>query len=135
MTTGATSDATDEAVQANIVAVGYRSVPTPAPTPPPHCAEVSKSKCYVDGPGGRILGNVVVVSADMTREQCMRSCYSRQMRLAGVEDGGQCMCGDSVKTAVPSTNCTVACPGNSSELCGGWMAINILHFTCKPAWS
>ena len=133
MVTGATSDATDDAVQANIVAVGYRFPPTPAPTPAPRCVESSKSPCYVDGPASRIMGDPVAMTGqDMTREECMRACSSRQMKLAGVENGAQCMCGDSVKARVPSTNCTVACRGNSSELCGGWKAMAVLNFTCTP---
>ena len=124
MVTGATTDETDDAVQANIVAVGYEALPTL------HCVEVGKSICYRDSVPARIMGDVVMASNSMTREQCMQSCFSRKKSLAGVENGNQCMCGDSVNEPVPSTNCTVACPGSSSELCGGWMAINIMNFTC-----
>ena len=68
----------------------------------------------------------------MTREQCMLACASRKKNLAGVENGKQCMCGDSVtEQPMPSSNCTVECPGSSSELCGGWMAMSVMHFTCK----
>ena len=102
MVTGATTDETDDAVQANIVAVGYKALPAL------HCAEVGKSTCYRDRVPARIMGDPVMVSNSMTREQCMQSCFGRQKSLAGVEDGGQCMCGDSVNRPVPSTNCTTA---------------------------
>ena len=122
---GCTTDATDDAVQANIVAVGYSAPPTP------HCTEVGRSACYHDSPGARIMGDVVVASSSMTRGMCMEACFGRGKRLAGVEDGGQCMCGDALDaTAVPSTNCTKLCPGSSLEHCGGYMAINVLNFTC-----
>lgn len=124
MVTGVTTDATDDAVQANIVAVGYKALPAL------HCAQVGKSRCYKDSPRARILGDVVTASNGMTREQCMQTCFGRQMRLAGVENGAQCMCGNSIDEAMLSTNCTHACPGSSSELCGGWMAINVLNFSC-----
>ena len=138
--TGVTSAATDDAIQANIVAVGYKTLPgarpcgTPGnPCPPTlHCTEVGKSACYRDNVAARVMGDVVMASESMTREQCMLACFSRNRSLAGVEDGSQCMCGDSVPNPVPSTNCTVAClGGDGSELCGGWMAINVMHFTCK----
>ena len=123
--TGVTSAATDDAIQANIVAVGYKTLPTM------HCTEVGKSACYRDNVAARVMGDVVMASESMTREQCMLACFSRNRSLAGVEDGSQCMCGDSVPNPVPSTNCTVACTGSdSSELCGGWMAINVMNFTC-----
>ena len=133
--TGVTTDATDDAVQANIVAVGYASLPTPAPTPAPHCVEVGKSKCYRDSVHARIMGDPVLVSGDMTHEMCMHQCFSRQKRLAGVENGKQCMCGDVVTGKVPSANCTIACAGSSSEseFCGGWMAVSIINFTCAPS--
>ena len=125
MVKGATTDATDDAVQASIVAAGY-SVP-----PPLRCAEVDKSVCYYDSPHARIMGDVVVASSGMTRELCMEACFGRQKRLAGVENGRQCMCGDAVDArAVSSANCTTACPGRFSERCGGYMAIDVLNFTC-----
>eukprot|EP00051_Salpingoeca_urceolata_P008275 m.104771 g.104771 ORF g.104771 m.104771 type:complete len:488 (-) comp15665_c1_seq2:25-1488(-) len=124
MVTGVTTDATDDDVQANIAAVGYKSLP------PLHCVQVGKSACYKDSPSARIMGDVVITSSGMTRELCMAACFGRHQRLAGVEDGRQCMCGNSTTAAVPSTNCTMACPGESSELCGGYKAINVLNFTC-----
>ena len=124
--TNVTSAETDDAIQANIVGVGYKTLPSL------HCTEVGKSACYMDNVAARVMGDVVMASAGMTHEQCMLVCFSRNRSLAGVEDGSQCMCGDSVPNPVPSTNCTVAClGGDGSELCGGWMAINVMHFTCK----
>jgi len=123
MVTGTTTDQTDDAVQANIVSVGYKNYG-------PHCVEKGKSTCYMDSIKNRIMGNFVLKSQEMTREQCMQLCYSRQKTLAGVENGNQCMCGDSLKAPKPSTACTKMCGGNSSELCGGYDAIDIMHFTC-----
>ena len=123
--TGDTTDETDDAVQANIVAVGYKALPAL------RCVEVGESACYRDDVHARILGDVVMASASMTHEKCMQSCFIRKKRLAGVENGKQCMCGDVVDEPVLSTNCTAICPGSSSELCGGWLAITVLNFTCN----
>ena len=85
--------------------------------------------CYRDGTKhARIMGDPVLTHNDMSHEMCMQQCFSRQSKLAGVENGRQCMCGDSVSAKVPSTNCTMACPGSSSEICGGNFAINIISF-------
>jgi hypothetical protein len=112
------------------VSVGYRGMPTPAPTPAPHCVEVGQSTCYEDSIKNRIMGNYILRSEGITREQCMQLCNSRQNKLAGVENGNQCMCGDSVNAPVPSVACTMKCGGNNSELCGGYDVIDIMHFTC-----
>merc|ERR1711918_328897 len=116
MVTGDTTDATDDAVQANIAAVGYKLLPAV------HCEEVGKSVCLTDNPRHRIMGDAVSSdSGRMTRVACIQVCFSRGDKLAGVENGEQCMCGNSVLgEAAPSTNCTMPCPGNSSELCGGF---------------
>ena len=124
MVTGVTSDQTDDAVQANIVSVGYKFLPAL------HCV-AEHSACYEDSVRSRILGDVVMASAAMTHELCMEACFSRQRRLAGVENGKQCMCGDSLSEAVPSTNCTMPCPANDSQRCGGWMAIDVMNVTCS----
>merc|ERR1719162_2799640 len=80
MVTGSTTDVTDDAVQANIISVGYTDMPTPAPTPAPHCVEVKKSSCYSDSAKDRIMGTFVNHNGkgkdDMTREECMQLCYS-----------------------------------------------------------
>lgn len=124
MVTGVTTDATDDAVQADIAAVGYKLLPAA------HCVEVGTSPCYHDSPNARIMGDVVSASRAMTREECIETCFGRGKKLAGVENGGQCMCGNTLTATVPSTNCTATCPGSDSEICGGYMAINILNFTC-----
>ena len=118
-------------MQSNIVSVGYSNLPTPPPTPPPHCVEVSKSACYADSLQHRIMGNWIRKSETMTREECMQLCYSQQKKLAGVEFGVQCMCGDSLKPPEPSNACTMPCAGKSSDLCGGHDAIDIMNFTCS----
>lgn len=122
MVTGATTDATDDAVQANIVSVGYYA---------PRCVEVGSGTCYEDSRKSRIMGDPVDMGADMTRQKCVQICHDRGSVLAGVENGKQCMCGDSVERAKASTACTMPCTGNASQHCGGFDAIDIMHFRCE----
>ena len=61
----------------------------------------------------------------------MEACFRRRKWLAGVEIGGQCMCGDALDAAVVSSAyCTMTYPGSRAERCGGYMAIDMLNFTC-----
>ena len=99
-----------------------------------HCVETSSS-CLVDGggarsPNERVLGDFVLMSAQMTRVGCMNVCHGMGKKLAGVENGKQCMCGDAAKKASPSKKCSFPCTGNHSASCGGSWAIDIISFTC-----
>jgi hypothetical protein len=46
------------------------------------------------------MGDFVLRSEGMTRQQCMQLCYSRQKGLARVKNGTQCMCGDPANGTV-----------------------------------
>jgi len=46
---------------------------------------------------------------------------------AGVEYGNQCFCGNTAALNPTTTGCTMACTGNSTEICGGSYKINVFH--------
>ena len=96
-----------------------------------HCVEVGTGTCYADSNKARVLGDWVAREQDMTRAKCIQMCSDRGATLAGVEYGVQCMCGDALKDPQPSTACTMPCSGNSSEVCGGRFAIDVMHFQCS----
>ena len=58
---------------------------------------------------------------DLTVKWCVQRCQSLGYRYAGVQDGYQCRCGNSVGkhgTGSPET-CRAPCRGNRLETCGG----------------
>ena len=52
---------------------------------------------------------------------CVAGCKSRNFTYAGVQDGGECFCGNSYGKygEVPQTECNLACQSDDSETCGG----------------
>ncbi|CDZ98531.1 beta-1,6-N-acetylglucosaminyltransferase, contains WSC domain [Phaffia rhodozyma] len=64
----------------------------------------------------------------MTLDLCIRTCDSANYTYAGVEDGTECYCGNSVlesSTYLPLSSCTYSCGGFSSSICGGYWALSL----------
>ncbi|KAG8953476.1 hypothetical protein FRC04_002318 [Tulasnella sp. 424] len=53
--------------------------------------------------------------------------------MAGVENGTQCYCGNSLSKNSKSSACTRKCGGNSSLVCGGSWALNIYQKTTSTS--
>jgi len=89
--------------------------------------------CYNDSINARALSVQVSVSGGSyqnTVENCIDTCVNQNYHGAGVEFAQECWCGNSIENgAVPIDmfNCRLACPGDSTQLCGGADAI-ILYF-------
>ena len=68
----------------------------------------------------------------MNHDACAQMCQDHKFTLAGVEDQHQCFCGDKLPSPAPkhSSGCTMKCPSNSSELCGGPDALLVFKFAC-----
>jgi hypothetical protein len=65
----------------------------------------------------------------MTIESCGKLCDHLGFNYSGVEDGDQCFCGATLPNSTTSTNCTTPCNGNSSEICGGYWALQLYSVT------
>ncbi len=56
----------------------------------------------------------------VTATNCVQRCDVLGKKIAGIENGGQCFCGDSLKdSSEKAGECTSKCDGDSSEICGG----------------
>ncbi|OBT54521.1 hypothetical protein VE04_06692 [Pseudogymnoascus sp. 24MN13] len=85
--------------------------------------------CYSDDVNKRTLRYQLTITNAatlMTVELCRTTCLTKGFIYSGVEYGHQCFCDDELYgTGVPSTGCTMACPGGGSAVCGGSSRINI----------
>jgi hypothetical protein len=92
--------------------------------------------CWADGnmsnQGFRILGPPLAAGA-VNHENCAQLCSDKKMKLAGVEYGGQCMCGNTLKPGSwqKPGGCKLPCAANKTEACGGEFEIGIYSFACS----
>lgn len=75
--------------------------------------------CYVDSSVRDLPFQVIQSGA--TIESCRTACGIRQYYYSGVQNGGQCWCGDSygLHGTAPASECNTKCTENQRETCGG----------------
>ncbi|TVY35500.1 WSC domain-containing protein [Lachnellula subtilissima] len=93
--------------------------------------------CATEPVNDRLLSSKVLSNGtDMTIAMCLSTCYD--YAYAGVENGRECWCGNTLNVAgssesTPSANvsdsqCSFICPGNSTEYCGAENRLNLYWF-------
>lgn len=87
--------------------------------------------CTVDNQGGsRVIDGDNTKADDLTVESCLEFCGDGGFSIAGLENGEECWCGDSVSDenmpkVIPMGNCLTACTGDESQNCGGYGYIGL----------
>jgi hypothetical protein len=93
--------------------------------------------CYNDSTAARtlsVVGNIQGGPSNMSVLNCVDACQAGSYTFAGVENGGECYCGNQPdhyggpSLDSPRPGCTTKCAGNSSELCGGSNRMNFYQF-------
>jgi hypothetical protein len=83
--------------------------------------------CYQEPTDGtRALANQLVV-APQTVDDCLNACAG-MYAYVGLEYGGECWCDTKLSrlaVSVAAAQCTMACNGNNTELCGGPSLLNL----------
>lgn len=100
---------------------------------------VGKITCFVDDER-RILHNASVGgdSAAISLEYCASFCHQAGFQLAGVENGGECYCGDTLRGDAKKTaasECSTPCSALNAqnEACGGSWRLGAFSFECSGA--
>ena len=122
MTTGVTDDTTDDAVHANIVAVGYKTIPLP-PVPP-----ATALGCYIDKSDYDLpICATKHMTTDEPIEECGRLCLGH--KYFALENGHECRCGDSFgkygKAKAAAKDCSTPCEHDPKVVCGGHFFENV----------
>lgn len=103
----------------------------PAPSAPPSVGSgdgtYTSIGCYQDDTSNRTLVGDFSNSDTNTPAACVATCYSKGFRLAGVEWGRECYCGNDFvnPNLLDISKCTQACSGDSTQTCGGEGVINV----------
>ncbi|CAN0209622.1 unnamed protein product [Ectocarpus sp. 12 AP-2014] len=136
----------DECCTSNIKAAGVScgeapcivtdDAPSPAddddtPSPPsPSSSSYSYVGCFVDSPDRVLSGDSITSSNSvMTTAYCADFCEGSD--YFGVQFGYECFCsssGDTPDELGESEDCEMACSGDSSEICGGFYAIQVYEY-------
>ncbi|KAL8832686.1 MAG: hypothetical protein Q9170_004784 [Blastenia crenularia] len=117
----ASASGTATATSSSASSTGTPSAPVAVPT----ASGFAYQGCYTEATSGRALGDSQTAYTGMTVEKCAAFCSS--YTYMAVEYMSECYCGNTIGTgAVLATDngCSMACSGNSSELCGGAFRLN-----------
>lgn len=98
------------------------SIPAPTYTGAPN--GWASLGCYNDSVGARTLSTQIysIAGSSMSVDACLSACISGGYRLSGVEYGSECYCDHKIENdGAPDTGCTMACAGNSTQFCGGFV--------------
>ncbi|KAJ6532912.1 galactose oxidase [Mycena vulgaris] len=91
--------------------------------------------CYTDGAARTLTGASNTDTANMTVENCIAFCDSKNFIFAGVEFMQECYCDDFIEnsgTSAPITDCSLACTGAPDESCGGPGRLNLFWSGAQP---
>lgn len=85
--------------------------------------------CWVDAAQGRILQFQAPNSDTLTPQSCASICSSAGYIVSGTEYSTQCFCGNGIQNdgvQAPSTDCNMACGGDSTQICGAGDRLSIV---------
>ena len=83
-------------------------------------------ECVVDGTP-RVLPHRIN-KPKMTPTLCIASCSAQGYILAGVQNGGECHCGNTdppISKFAPEEECNKACAGDGNLICGGSWRLSV----------
>lgn len=112
-------------------AVGSSTSPSAADPTDPTLPNWTYTGCYTDVYNARVLSGITFANLgahNTTTTGCVAYCDAEGYSIAGTEYGGQCSCGNSLASAstkVGNDKCSMACEGDSTQLCGGGLTLSV----------
>lgn len=110
--------------------------PTSSPRDIPLDSGWSSLGCVTDDAAIPTLTSIATLDpTNMMVGQCVDFCQGYGHIYAGVENGTYCNCGDVLSILAMNatdSDCNVPCSGNSSEMCGGSLFLNLYWSGAPP---
>ncbi|KAK0662016.1 WSC domain-containing protein [Lasiodiplodia hormozganensis] len=97
-----------------------------APTSPGTFSGMTYQGCYSDP--GSVLPLKAYSRDDNTIDSCTATCAGQGYKIAGLEYGVECWCGNTMGYKAQVTTdqaCTMACAGNSTQICGNSYRLSV----------
>ncbi|PWN26105.1 WSC-domain-containing protein [Jaminaea rosea] len=91
-------------------------------------ADAAYRGCYQEPTNARALVNKVSYKGQMSTSVCRAACSAAGFSVAGMEYGQECWCDNSMTSGAKKVSddfCNMACPGNSTETCGGSSLLSV----------
>lgn len=88
--------------------------------------------CYVDD--GTLHNHTTKAGGDrLTVSECETACFADNFEYAGVKAGRDCWCGTYVGNSWTENqnDCSIPCPGDAAQICGGVSVFNIFEAKTK----
>lgn len=104
------------------------SAPTSASTFSEFVYPTGYKGCYTYNTSGRVLSKQAYSSANSTIDMCRSACSALSLSIASAEHGSECWCGSQMAASaslVAVSDCSTACPGNSTTACGAGNRLSI----------
>ena len=95
--------------------------------------------CHKDSFESRLLtGSVAKAQDNNSKDRCVERCRKEGYSLAGMQFGNECFCGERSineikKHKIEEERCNKKCPGEPSEVCGGYLTMNVYHTGSLPS--
>ncbi|KAI1438727.1 heme peroxidase [Xylaria sp. CBS 124048] len=108
----------------------YYANTTVGPSQPSIVSTYSWYGCQTETIGIRALASKTLVQGNMSLDVCATFCLGST--YFGTEYGDECYCGDELgegSMAAPSTECSMACSGNGTQLCGAGNRLSVYKLT------
>ena len=83
-------------------------------------------QCVVDN-SSRLLSHGISIPG-ITPRLCIEGCSAKGFIFAGVQNGGQCFCGDTAppqSSFAPAGECNKPCHGDGTKICGAIWRMNV----------
>ncbi|KAN0122276.1 WSC domain containing protein [Hyaloscypha variabilis] len=101
----------------------------PAPSPWSYYGCWNETTLAAGTNGARALaGGVEEDLSTMTADVCLAYCKSASYTFAGIEYTRECYCANllnAISNKLPDSSCDLPCAGNSSQICGGDLALTV----------
>ncbi len=87
--------------------------------------------CYANDPKGIVLAKDMTPEGDkfLTVAKCQNTCYQASYQYAGVQNGNDCWCSDTLggNWSTDQTACNITCSGDQKITCGGSNLLSVFE--------
>ncbi|CAO1628788.1 unnamed protein product [Sympodiomycopsis kandeliae] len=97
--------------------------------------DANYKNCYVDNTSGRILPVQAYSDGNNSAARCSKACSDQGYSISGTQYSSECWCGSQLGTGqsiAPSSDCNMACSGNSTQACGGPNRLSVYSTLADP---